>query len=522
MCYLLLSFAKLKEFYKNQHFHYSDEILFNLYNSLKTKPFIILSGVSGSGKSKIIDLFAEYFSKELSYEENYELVPVKPNWTDSRALFGYHNIIDNTYAITPVIKIFLRALQNPDKPYFLVLDEMNLAKVEHYFSDFLSIIESRKYEHTKVENKKIDIKTLKSELRGTISLSQAIILSALQLDSEKFETIETYRNLSISQWWLSNSSSNNPEAQYRTELNQGRNKGSIQKNGYKADGERLAGRAFWAEVQGDSYKLKKPEEMDSATKKDFEHIKTIYDKLTRESNNTVGEITRIKQHRIVLHSCANPLKTQENQEEFSGILYSKEVGYYVPSEIEIPLNVFVIGTVNIDETTYMFSPKVLDRSNVIEFNDIDIKGAYGFSLTDGSVSQSELQLTKDELDLSISLSTTEDTIKFSTDYSREFKILVEIFEELKTKNKHFGYRVFNEISLYILNYIDHIPTDVGHALDNQILQKILPKLSGDIEELEDILLNIKSIIPDSYSKSISKLDEMIDTLQSTGYVTFIK
>lgn len=522
MSCLSVTFTGLKKFYNTQKFYYSDEVLFNLYNSLKTKPFVILSGVSGSGKSKIIDLFAEYFSKELSYEDNYELVPVKPNWTDSRALFGYHNIIDNTYAITPIIKLFLRALQNPDKPYFLVLDEMNLAKVEHYFSDFLSLIESRKYEHKKVENKTFDIEVLKKEMKGTISLSQAIILSALQLDSHKFESIETYRNLPISQWWLSNSSSKNPEAQYRTELNQGRPKGRVQVNGYKEDGDRLAGRAFWAEVQGDSYKLKKMEEMDATTKKDFENIKSIYDKFTKESNNSIDKVTTISQSRIVLHSSPTPLKTQEHQKDFSTVLYSEESGYYVPAEIEIPLNVFVVGTVNIDETTYMFSPKVLDRSNVIEFNDIDLKGAYGFNLTNEESSQEDLSLIEDELNLSIKLSTTEDTIKFSTEHSTEFKVLVDIFEILKSKNKHFGYRVFNEISAYILNYTSHIPGNVNKALDNQILQKILPKLNGDVEELEDILLNIKTSIPDSYSKSISKLDEMIDTLQSTGYVTFIK
>lgn len=522
MRYLSVTFTGLKHFYETQQFYYSDEVLFNLYNALKTKPFVILSGVSGSGKSKIIDLFAGYFSKELAYEGNYELVPVKPNWTDSRALFGYHNIIDDTYAITPVIKLFLRALQNPDKPYFLVLDEMNLAKVEHYFSDFLSVIESRKYEYITIENKKLDIEALKAELKGTISLSQAIILSALQLDSNKFESVETYRKMPISKWWLENSTSKNPEAQFRSELNQKRAQKPIQANGYKADGERLAGKAFWAEVQGDSYKLKNSEEMDASTRKEFEYIKSIYEKFTTASSSVDEEVATIKQDKILLHSSDLPLKIQVGQDDFSGTLYCEETGYYVPSEIEIPLNVYVVGTVNIDETTYMFSPKVLDRSNVIEFNNIDLKGAYGLNLNDQELSQRELLLSEDELDLSIKLATAKETIWVSTHYPTEFKVIVDIFEILQSKNKHFGYRVFNEISAYVQNYLTHLPEDVVVAFDNQILQKILPKLNGDVDEMEEILMNLKDTVPTTFTKTHKKLDEMIDTLKSTGYVTFIK
>lgn len=512
----------MKHFYTSQHFYYPDKVLLNLYNSLKTKPFVILSGVSGSGKSKIINLFAEYYSNELSYSENYELVSVKPNWTDSRALFGYHNIIDDTYSITPVIKLFLRALQNPDKPYFLVLDEMNLAKVEHYFSDFLSVIESRKYEYKRVKNTEIDIQSIKSSLQGSISLSQAIILSALQLGTTGFESIETYRNTPISQWWLSNSNSQNPEAQYRTELNQGR-KGEFQPNGYKKDGERLAGRAFWAEVQGDSYKLKTTHEMDARTRSDFQKIKEIYDRYSSQTPDSFEEIVTLKQDKIVLHNMNSPLKTEENQVEYSETLYSETNGYYVPSQIEIPLNVFVVGTVNIDETTNVFSPKVLDRSNVIEFNEIDVLGTYGFKDEDESEIETEmLSINNDSLNLVVSVATTQDTKWFIDEYPLQFKILYNLFKKLKAENKHFGYRVFNEIALYVKNYVAHAPSDVDVALDNQILQKVLPKLNGDFEELEEVLITLKESIPDTYLNSTKKLDEMIKRLQSTGYVTFIK
>lgn len=523
MIILTIKFSGLKQFYENQKFFFPDELLYNLYTSLKTKPFVILSGISGTGKSKIIDLFASYYAKELSYENNYELVPVKPNWTDNRAVFGYHNIIDNTYAITPVIKLFLRALKNPNKPYFLVLDEMNLARVEYYFSDFLSLIESRKYEFKEIVNREIDVERFIVEFKGKISLSEAIILSALQLKSDNFESIETYRNMPISQWWLQNSTSDNPEAQFRSELNQNRGKG-IQPNGYRNDGGRLAGRAFWAEVQGDSYKLKKPEEMDKKTRADFNSIKDIYDRFAADMNVN-NKLVSVKQDKISLHSSNEPLKTQQNQSNFSGSLYSEKEGYYVPSEIEIPLNIFVIGTVNIDETTHMFSPKVLDRSNVIEFNDVDLYNAFGYGTAQriDNLIQPNLTLMEDKLNLKITLPTKDKTIWFYKKHPEEFKILVDIFEALESNNMHFGYRVFNEISLYIENYITKLPSNLNQALDNQILQKVLPKLNGGVEELEEVLLKLREVIPENrLPRSNKKVEEMIVVLETTGHVTFIR
>lgn len=164
-------------FCKSRGFYYSKEQLYNFYISLKTKPFVILSGISGSGKSKIADLFAEYMAFVTSTDQNYELVSVKPNWTDSRGIFGYHNIINNTYEITPTVKLFIRAIANPDKPYFLLLDEMNLAKVEYYFSDFLSLLESRRI------SEETDSFKILSKLPSKITLSEAII-SSITVESE--------------------------------------------------------------------------------------------------------------------------------------------------------------------------------------------------------------------------------------------------------------------------------------------------------------------------------------------------
>lgn len=501
----------ISTFYKNQGFYYTDEQIYNFYISLKTKPFVILSGISGSGKSKIIDLFAEYMSKSYGNKDNYELVAVKPNWTDSRGIFGYHNLLNDTYQITPTLKLFLRALANPDKPYFLVLDEMNLAKVEYYFSDFLSLIESRRLSVEKTTTSDFD--SVRLSLGGNITLSQAIILSAIQMDSDEFKSVGHYRDTPIAQWWLSNhSKGNNPTAQFRTELNQGRGNGTT--NDLKPDGVRLAGKAFWAETKGNSYKLKKESEMDSNTLNEFNKLKSAL----------VIEKRIIKQEKISLHDFPEPLKTNENQNDYSDYLY-KNNEYYVPSKIQIPLNIFVIGTVNVDETTYMFSPKVLDRSNVIEFNEVDLFNAYGYGTQTNSSNNIPVSKVSEEFDMSISLATMESTIVIKDTYPDKFDIIVDTFNYLRSANKQFGYRVFNEICSFIINYCGTNASDqeVIDALDLQMLQKIMPKINGTDDEILDLITNLINLTArHNLLRSKKKLERMANNLNMTGYTTFIE
>ena len=221
-----------------------------------------------------------------------------------------------------------------------------------------------------------------------------------------------------------------------------------------------------------------------------------------------------------MHSSPVPLRTSENKVEFKGDLIDEQGNYFVPNQIEIPTNVYVVGTVNVDETTYMFSPKVLDRANVIEYNEIDLYGAYDFGN-----SQSNNSDIESRLDLTISISNSDSTKQLISMYPFIFQQVFEIFEVLKQKNRHFGYRVFNEISQFILNYVgnEKKPELASQAVDIQILQKILPKLSGSEEELLDVLHQLYSIVEKYKSTySMEKIGKMISQLQSTGYVTFIE
>lgn len=123
--------------------------------AIRTKPFVLLAGISGTGKSRLVRQLARGCCpansplKDEQKPGNFEIIPVKPNWHDSTELMGFVTRIteDNKpkYVLTPFVKFLAKAWMNPDVPFFLCLDEMNLAPVEQYFAEYLSAIESRKW-----------------------------------------------------------------------------------------------------------------------------------------------------------------------------------------------------------------------------------------------------------------------------------------------------------------------------------------------------------------------------------------
>jgi 5-methylcytosine-specific restriction endonuclease McrBC GTP-binding regulatory subunit McrB len=376
------------DYYEAQGYFFSREILTRYFLSLKTKPFAILTGISGTGKTKIAQVFAEYMCQGLSSEEKAKriaFVPVRPDWMDNKGLLGYYNLLDEKYHATPILHILLEASAHQDKPYFVILDEMNLAKVEQYFSDFLSIMESR-----------------------------------------------TTGNLS---------------------------------------GEPLC-----------------------------------------------------------LHS-ATKAETPD--------------GRVIPQRIIIPPNVYFSGTVNVDESTYMFSPKVLDRANVIEFNDVDLANyEKGIASADGCI------LKEQDVREKLLPMAGETPFCNKADYTRAQEMdsdtgvcLSTILEILHPHNLHFGYRVVNEIAQFILHASDMLQDfNLEETLDIQILQKILPKFHGTQAKLEEplgkllafckgkntasyeSLLSESEEIPEDapFPRSAHKLIRMIQNLKIQGYTSFIE
>ena len=125
------------DYLKDEGYYFDKEIIENYLLSLKVKPFVILTGNSGTGKTKLSQLFAQY----LNQKDNYKIIPVGANWTENRHILGFFNILENEEQYTPAYYL-IEAAQDKFYPHFLILDEMNLSHVERYFADFLSSIES--------------------------------------------------------------------------------------------------------------------------------------------------------------------------------------------------------------------------------------------------------------------------------------------------------------------------------------------------------------------------------------------
>ena len=126
----------------------------NYFTAIKTKPFLLLAGISGTGKSRIVRELAYMSCPKLGKLQedpttpgNYCMIEVKPNWHDSSELLGYTSGIKNKYIITPFVKFLVKAMRYPEVPFFVCLDEMNLAPVEQYFAEYLSVLETRKMEN---------------------------------------------------------------------------------------------------------------------------------------------------------------------------------------------------------------------------------------------------------------------------------------------------------------------------------------------------------------------------------------
>ena len=305
------SIEMIKTYIASKGFTYEDGLIENFYLSLKSKPFVILAGTSGTGKTKLVKLFAEAIGAE------YKLVPVRPDWSDSSDLFGHANI-HGQFVDGAIVEFVESAMVDPEKPYFLCLDEMNLARVEYYFSDFLSLIETRKWDGDTI-------------LTDTVDLGEA------------------------------------------------------------------------------------------------------------------GN----KKH----------------------------------SDLCIPENLYVIGTVNMDETTYPFSKKVLDRANTIEFSDVDLVPSFTGATND---------VEPDEFGNDF-LKTKYLTLLTDIDSSQEALVtkvcteLQSINDILRKANAHVGYRVRDEIAFYMLNNDEFKLLKYEEAMDFEIMQKILPRIQGSSQGIKDLL-----------------------------------
>lgn len=130
----------VKRYVAARGYYFDDETLFNYHICLKTRPLVILAGLSGTGKSKLSQLYAEALGHTVQ-NERYLRLAVRPSWNDDRYMLGYLDTLSGDYVAEPAIEFVMQAERDRSNLYFLCLDEMNLAHVEYYFSQFLSALE---------------------------------------------------------------------------------------------------------------------------------------------------------------------------------------------------------------------------------------------------------------------------------------------------------------------------------------------------------------------------------------------
>ena len=322
------SVNRILETIRNTGLIYSDSLVKRFAFSLMSKRFLILSGLAGSGKTQLAISFASAMVE--NKHKQMCVVSVGADWTNHEPLLGFPNALHSGKYIRPgsgALDLLIEAnrKENVNKPFFLILDEMNLSYVERYFADFLSAMESKE---------------------------------------------------------------------------------------------------------------------------------------------------RIKLWDIAIND--------DSMTEMDG----------VPQSIDLPKNLFIIGTINVDETTYMFSPKVLDRANVIEFK-IGMPEMEAFL---GRVSKIERR-TVDGAAAEMGADFVEkaNITEFNTDISMTATLQL-YFKELKKINAEFGYRTITEIFRFMCQAKDNDDTEQkltdDEIMDAAIVQKLLPKLHGSRKKLVPVLTTL--------------------------------
>ena len=386
----------------------SSQLTISYLTALRTKPFMLLAGISGTGKSRIVrklaqasiteDLQKLYDPKsvangfdrwELHKPVNFELIQVKPNWHNSLEVVGYKsNIGVAHYEFTPFVEFVARAWRHPKVPFFLCLDEMNLAPVEQYFAEFLSAIESR----------------------------------------------------------------------------------SIENGEYETD------------------PIVKP----------FESFNT---------KNDDGIIIDNLSDRMIAH-LVGKLDTQRK---------SEIAERFRTKGLTLPPNLLVMGTVNMDETTFSFSRKVLDRAMSVVMNKVEydkfFDGTSENDVAEMSDKTKELLIDRPIRGLEAEDNEAEEVEKYLTNINT-------ILEDSPFK---LGYRAANEALLYVSAARKFNPdSNVYEALDEFTLMKILSRIEGDKRSIGELLdeKHLLSVINETYPKSHDKLVKMANTLKDKQFVSY--
>ena len=213
------------------------------------------------------------------------------------------------------------------------------------------------------------------------------------------------------------------------------------------------------------------------------------------------------------------------------LLYKKpeDCECVVPEKITLPENLFVTGTVNIDETTYMFSPKVLDRANVIEFKP-EMKDVLDNLISAASSDEqktAESGVAEGFMELANKIRNGDVPDELKNELEKIKPVLESIYKILEKSGFEFAYRTAKEIRLYaIASYEtceDKSQFNINSVIDQQIVQKILPKIHGNKKQIGSMLVELKTELENNedFELSQAKVSSMLDKLEKYQYASFI-
>ena len=449
------------------------EVVRGLLRALRTKKFLILAGISGTGKTQIarrlaasavaidrqqgagrgLTLLEQSLEGALSGEDSFlfesidghpdyvrvldvgtgsararatpphakrvGFLPVRPDWTDAKKVWGYYNPLTGRFYPTDALVVLLNAFrdfaENGEDAgnYFLILDEMNLARVEYYFSDLLSLMESGA--------------SADPDVPGRIRIGEMARVHPLDmlLVSTGQRGIHDQRSDAAAQAAFS--------------------------------GVDTGGRKVMSQARTGSVEQMVP-------LRELDDRRWIYEPLVKGlefANRPRQEISELDEHRDAL--C---------------LLFP------IPPRVAYPPNLTIIGTINVDETTYAFAPKVLDRSFVMEFTDVEYGAAFN---------QHPL-------------------------YAQMEPLLTALHEALNPHTLHFGYRVAGEMLAYLEQAGGVLTPEVADFL---LISKVLPKLRGTEHQLSAALETLHQIATDGgYTRSLAKITRMRTQLRASGFASF--
>lgn len=523
------------DFLAQQEFRFPDELVTSYLLALKSKPFVILSGISGTGKTKLAQLVAEWAGTE---EREVELTVPEEEAIDSSDEVWVYELRPYNFKHGKIVISFSARAEMFDLPEQGTVDVPIVFEGKTYTGGLGAIQSDGRLLHELRFRKELTETLNASAEIGDFVLirierpddAQVIHIERLAASTQtKREKVERHTFISVRPDWTDG-------------------KGIL--GFFNVLTERYSPTPFLRRMLEAFAEPSKPHfvTLDEMNLARVEHY--FSDLLSAMESRREDEHGAIVSEPLHLHDLPRCLPLapldgprpamcngcKASDAEMAKCRLRPEGVAMAPPALRVPPNLFITGTVNIDETTHMFSPKVLDRANVLEFNEVRLDG-FGDASSEDSFRIGNIELGP----------TRPATLKDFKGIPEDIRAqIVALHDVLTTDNLHFGYRVANEMGRFIQHAIAEVdPEAAATAVDLQIVQKVLPKLHGTKQRLQEPLWRLlqfaawgqvkhgvfsaeaekeltDALKTAKYPRAAQRLARMRQRLKDTGFASFIE